>query len=170
MSFKGIRGVCRRPHFLSLGKKKALDKDNDKVLWDNYWNILEYCAVTNTFSLSHTAYPHFYFSFLPNKSLLPSPSQSLALTFLLILLLSSFHSFVSLFLPSFSSISPSPSLSLFPLFLSQNHTPCQFLSPYLHLFPYFYTYPTPHFILCWWRRLMSPLFPLNIVSRGGTLY
>ena len=123
MSFKGIRGVCRRPHFLPLGKKKALDKDNDKVLWDNYWNILEYCAVTNTFSLSHTAYPHFYFSFLPNKSLLPSPSQSLALTFLLILLLSSFHSFVSLFLPSFSSISPSPSLSLFPLFLSQNHTP-----------------------------------------------
>ena len=124
MSFKGIRGVCRRPHFLPLEKKKkALGKDNDKVLWDNYWNILEYCAVTNTFSLSHTAYPHFYFSFLPNKSLLPSPSQSLALTFLLILLLSSFHSFVSLFLPSFSSISPSPSLSLFPLFLSQNHTP-----------------------------------------------
>ena len=124
MSFKGIRGVCRRPHFLPLEKKKkALGKDNDKVLWDNYWNILEYCAVTNTFSLSHTAYPHFYFSFLPKKSLLPSPSQSLALTFLLILLLSSFHSFVSLFLPSFSSISPSPSLSLFPLFLSQNHTP-----------------------------------------------
>ena len=124
MSFKGIRGVCRRPHFLSLEKKKALDKDNDKVLWDNYWNILEYCAVTNTFSLSHTAYPHFYFSFLPNKSLLPSPSQSLALTFLLILLLSSFHSFVSLFLPSFLLIYFSLSISVsFPIIpFSKSHT------------------------------------------------
>lgn len=133
MSFKGIRGVCRRPHFLPLEKKKkALGKDNDKVLWDNYWNILEYCAVTNTFSLSHTAYPHFYFSFLPNKSLLPSPSQSLALTFLLILLLSSFHSFVSLFLPSFLLIYFSLSISVsFPIIpFSKSHT---FVSFFLHI-------------------------------------
>ena len=125
MSCKGIRGVCRRPHFLPLGKKKKrwikIMIKSCEIITGIFWNtvllpILSHCPTQPTLisiSASFQTSP-----FYP-RPLNPLLSHS----FLFFCSLLSIPSFLSSFLPSFSSISPSPSLSLFPLFLSQNHTP-----------------------------------------------
>ena len=101
MSFKGIRGVCRRPHFLSLEKKRRWVKimiKSCEIITGIFWNtvllpILSHCPTQPTLisiSASFQTSP-----FYP-RPLNPLLSHS----FLFFCSLLSIPSFLSSFLPS----------------------------------------------------------------------
>ena len=142
MSCKGIRGVCRRPHFLPLGKKKKrwikIMIKSCEIITGIFWNtvllpILSHCPTQPTLisiSASFQTSP-----FYP-RPLNPLLSHS----FLFFCSLLSIPSFLSSFLPSHLFLPLHLCLFSHYSFLKITHL-CQFLSPYLHLFPY----PSPQY-------------------------
>lgn len=156
MSFKGIRGVCRRPHFLPLEKKKRrwvkIMIKSCEIITGIFWNtvllpILSHCPTQPTLisiSASFQTSP-----FYP-RPLNPLLSHS----FLFFCSLLSIPSFLSSFLPSHLFLPLHLCLFSHYSFLKITHL-CQFLSPYLHLFPY-RSLPI---------LLFHPLWRILIVSR-----